>query len=118
MFGGKKQETEVPKVDEKAVLIAKLSKKIADLEGRADSIDTEIKKLQVHLNANDRDVSYESTQRMNLYQKAEKNDNASKSRYKTLENTMTSDYARKQVSTPSQLKKIEEIRRKAREQGT
>ena len=116
MFG-KKQEVEVPKVDEKAVLIAKLNEKVADLEGKADSIDTEIMNLQVHLDANDQNVSFESSQRADLYKKAERNDDASKSRYAALENTMTSDYARKQVSTPSQLKKIEEIRKKAREQG-
>ena len=101
----------------KAVLIAKLNEKVADLEGKADSIDTEIMNLQVHLDANDQNVSFESSQRADLYKKAERNDDASKSRYAALENTMTSDYARKQVSTPSQLKKIEEIRKKAREQG-
>ena len=118
MFGSKKPEKPaVPKVDEKAKLIAKLDKKATDLEGRADSLETEARNLQIHLNANDRDVSYESSQRTNLYMKAENNDNASKGRNKALNDTMVAEYARKAKPTPSQKQKIEDIRKKAKEQG-
>ena len=118
MFGSKKPEKPaVPKVDEKAKLIAKLDKKATDLEGRADSLETEARNLQIHLNANDRDVSYESSQRTNLYMKAENNDNASKGRNKALNDTMVAEYARKEKPTPSQKQKIEDIRKKAKEQG-
>ena len=111
------EEPEVPEVDKKAEMIAKLAKRVTDLENTADGLETEARNLEIHLKANDRQVSYESTQRQNLYTKAERVDNASKGRNKALNNTMVAEYARKEKPTPSQQKKIAEIRKKAKEQG-
>ena len=116
MFG-KGKEPEVPKVDEKAELIAELVKEIASLKEIAAERESENDQSKRTLAVIQKHGSDESDQRMKLYKRNESVDNASKARNRALNDTMIADYARKEKPTPSQQKKIEEIRKKAKEQG-
>ena len=116
MFG-KAKEPEAPKVDKKAEIIAELRQEIASLKEIAEKQESENDKLKRTLAVIKNHGSDESDQRMRLYKKNEAVDNASKARNKALNDTMIADYARKEKPTPSQKQKIEEIRKKAKEQG-
>ena len=116
MFG-KDKEPEAPKVDKKAEMIAKLAKRVTDLENTADALDSEITKLRRALDSIRQHGKDESDERIRLYKKAESVDGKSKGRSKALDDKMNNEYARKEKPTPSQKKKAEEIRKKAKEQG-
>ena len=113
----KPKEPEVPKVDEKDEMIAKLAKEMADLVDEADALDSGITQLKRALESIETYGKDESDKRRKLHQKADGVDDASKGRNKALEDKMVNEYARKEKPTPSQKKKIEEIRKKAKEQG-
>ena len=116
MFG-KDKEPEAPKVDKKAEIIAELIQGFASLKEIAETEESENAKQKRTLAVIKSHGSDESDQRMRLYKKNETVDNASKARNKALNDTMIADYARKEKPTPSQKQKIEEIRKKAKEQG-
>ena len=119
MFGRSKEpkKPEVPEVDEKEALKAKLAEEIASLKDTADALDSEITKLGRALDSIEKDASYEANKRDDLHKKADGVDDASKGRNKALDDKMKNEYARKEKPTPSQKKKAEEIRKKAKEQG-
>ena len=117
MFGKKKPEPEAPKVDKKAEIIEELRQGIASLKEIAEKEESENAKQKRTLAVIQQHGSDESDQRSKLYKKNEAVDNGSKARNKALNDIMIADYARKEKPTPSQKQKIEEIRKKAKEQG-
>ena len=116
MFG-KAKEPEVPKANEKAEIIAELRQEIAELREIAETEESEgakSRRLQAVIQKHGSD---ESDLRQKLYRKGDAIDSGSKARNKATNDIMIADYARKEKPTPSQKKKIEEIRKKAKEQG-
>ena len=117
MFGKQKPEPAAPKANEKAEIIAEMRQEIASLKEIAEIEESENAKQKRTLAVIKRHGSDESDQRQKLYKKNEAVDNGSKARNKALNDIMIAEYARKEKPTPSQKKKIEEIRKKAKEQG-
>ena len=113
----KKPKPEVPKVDKKDVIIAELRQEIAELREIAETEETKGDKSSRFLSTIQQHGSDESDLRMRLYKKSDIIDSGSKARNKATNDMMIADYARKEKPTPSQKKKIEEIRKKAKEQG-
>ena len=117
MFGRKEPEPETPKVDKNAEFKAEMRQEIADLKEFAETQESALTRQERALGAIQKLGSDESDMRMRLYEKNDAVDSGSKARNKATNDIMIADYARKEKPTPSQKKKIEEIRKKAKEQG-
>ena len=117
MFGKRKPEPAAPAVDKNAEFKAEVRQKIADLKEIAETEESENAKSRRFLSTIQQLGSDESDLRMKLYKKGDAINSGSKARNKATNDIMIADYARKEKPTPSQKKKIEEIRKKAKEQG-
>ena len=113
----KKPEPETPKVDKKSELVAELRQEIAKLREIAETEESKGAKSRQLQAVIQKHGSDESDLRQKLYRKGDAIDSGSKARNKATNDIMIADYARKEKPTPSQKKKIEEIRKKAKEQG-
>ena len=117
MFGKQKPEPAAPTVDKNAEFKAEMRQEIADLKEIAETEESENAKSRRFLSTIQQHGSDETDLRMKLYKKGDAIDSGSKARNKATNDIMIADYARKEKPTPSQKKKIEEIRKKAKELG-
>ena len=117
MFGKQKPEPAAPTVDKNAKFKAEMRQEIADLKEIAETEESALTKQERALAAIQKLGSEESDMRIKLYKKGDAIDSGSKARNKATNDIMIADYARKEKPTPNQKKKIEEIRKKAKEMG-
>ena len=113
----KKPKPETPNVDKDAAFKTEVRLVITKLKGIAETEESENAKNRRFLSTIQRNGSDESDLRMKLYEKGDAINSGSKARNKATNDIMIADYARKEKPTPSQKKKIEEIRKKAKEMG-